>query len=81
MAGILVMVFGATVMTLGDNFVQPAVIGGAAKLPFLLAFIGAFGGLAVMGLVGLFIGPVVMVALLLIWREWCGPPAKRRSVP
>lgn len=69
-SGICVIAFGATVMTIGDNVVQPAVVGGAVELPFLLAFVGAFGGLATMGLVGLFIGPVAMVALLLIWREW-----------
>lgn len=72
LAGGLLMGFGAAVMTVGDNVIQPAVIGGAIELPFLLAFVGAFGGLAAMGLVGLFIGPVIMVALLLIWREWTG---------
>ncbi len=35
--------------------------------------IGAFGGLAEMGLVGLFVGPVVMAALMLVWREWIKP--------
>lgn len=70
LAGGLLIGFGAAVMTVGDNLIQPAVIGGAVELPFLLAFVGAFGGLATMGLVGLFIGPVIMVALLLIWREW-----------
>jgi predicted PurR-regulated permease PerM len=74
LAGVLLFGFGAAVMTVGDNFIQPAVIGGAVKLPFLLAFIGVFGGIATMGLVGLFIGPVVMVALLLIWREWTSAP-------
>ena len=69
-AGVALIAFGIVVMTVGDNLVQPAVIGGAVELPFLLAFIGAFGGLATMGLVGLFIGPVVMVALLLAWRDW-----------
>ncbi len=70
LAGGLLFAFGVTVMTIGDNVVQPAVIGGAVELPFLLALIGAFGGLASIGLVGLFIGPVVMAALLLAWREW-----------
>jgi predicted PurR-regulated permease PerM len=70
LAGALVIVFGVAVMTIGDNLIQPAIIGGAAELPFLLAFVGAFGGLASIGLVGLFIGPVVMVALMLVWREW-----------
>jgi predicted PurR-regulated permease PerM len=69
-AGVSVMAYSATIMTLGDNLVQPAVIGGAMRLPFLLALVGTFGGIAAMGLVGLFIGPVIMVALLLIWRQW-----------
>lgn len=78
-SGILLIGFGATVMTVGDNVVQPAVVGGAVELPFVLAFVGAFGGLATMGLVGLFIGPVAMAALLLIWREWSNPTARTVS--
>jgi predicted PurR-regulated permease PerM len=58
------------VMLLGDNIVQPALIGGAARLPFLLTLFGIIGGLESFGLVGLFIGPVLMAALLTIWREW-----------
>lgn len=67
--------FGATVMTLGDNAVQPRVIGSAVELPFLLALVGTFGGLESLGLVGLFVGPVVMVAALLIWQEWMAAPS------
>lgn len=68
--GVLLFAFGAIVMTIGDNVVQPSVIGSAVKLPFLMALVGAFGGLAAMGLVGLFVGPVVMAALVLITQEW-----------
>ncbi len=75
LAGGLLFVFGATVMTIGDNVVQPSGIGSAVKLPFLMALIGAFGGLAELGLVGLFVGPVIMAALLLVWRQWMEPPA------
>ncbi|MBO9498838.1 MAG: AI-2E family transporter [Novosphingobium sp.] len=70
LAGVLLFVFGAVVMTLGDNILQPLVIGSAVELPLTLALVGAFGGLAALGLVGLFIGPVVMAALLLILQEW-----------
>ena len=73
LAGVLLFAFGVAVMTLGDNVVQPAVIGNAVELPFLLAMVGAFGGLTEMGLVGLFVGPVVMAALMLVWREWIKP--------
>jgi predicted PurR-regulated permease PerM len=70
LAGALLFVFGVIVMTVGDNVIQPSVIGSAVELPFVLAIIGAFGGLAALGLVGLFVGPVIMAALLLVWRQW-----------
>ena len=73
LAGAVLFAFGVTVMIIGDNFIQPTVIGSAVELPFLMAMIGAFGGLAEMGLVGLFVGPVVMAALMLVWREWIKP--------
>lgn len=73
LAGLLLFAFGVAVMTVGDNVVQPTVIGSTVELPFLMAMIGAFGGLAEMGLVGLFVGPVVMAALMLVWREWIAP--------
>ena len=79
LAGALLFGFGVVVMTVGDNVVQPSVIGSAVELPFLLAMIGAFGGLAEMGLVGLFVGPVIMAALLLIWRDWIKPRVEGKS--
>ena len=66
--------FGAVVMLVGDHFVWPKLVGGAARLPFLAALIGIFGGLQVFGLLGLFVGPVVMAAFLTVWREWLIQP-------
>jgi len=57
-------------MLVGDNLVQPKLIGGAARLSFLWALIGIFGGLQSFGLIGLFVGPVIMAAVLTIGREW-----------
>jgi predicted PurR-regulated permease PerM len=65
-----IMAWGALVMMVGDHIVWPALVGGAARLPFLLALVGIFGGLQSFGLVGLFLGPVIMAALMTIWREW-----------
>lgn len=70
LAAFALFCYGAGVMIIGDNFVQPALIGGTARLPFLWALIGIFGGLATFGLVGLFLGPVIMAALLTVGREW-----------
>ena len=51
-------------MLAGDHFVWPTLVSGAARLPFLLAFVGIFGGMAAFGLIGLFVGPVIMAAFL-----------------
>jgi predicted PurR-regulated permease PerM len=67
--------WGVIVMLAGDHFVWPTLVGGSARLPFLLAFVGIFGGLAAFGLIGLFLGPVIMAALLTVWREWVFRPA------
>jgi predicted PurR-regulated permease PerM len=70
-----VFLWGSIVMLAGDHFVWPTLVSGSARLPFLLAFVGIFGGLAAFGLIGLFIGPVIMAALLAMWREWIFRPA------
>jgi predicted PurR-regulated permease PerM len=75
-AAACVFAWGAIVMLAGDHFVWPTLVGGAARLPFLFAFIGIFGGLATFGLLGLFLGPVIMAALLTVWREWIMPAQK-----
>jgi predicted PurR-regulated permease PerM len=62
--------FGAAVLLIGDHLIQPALIGSTARLPFLLVLIGILGGMQSFGLVGLFLGPVIMAALLTVWREW-----------
>jgi len=72
LAALLLFAFGAVVMLVGDNFVQPYLVGHSVALPFLWTFIATFGGLQTFGLVGLFIGPAVIAMLLLAWREWIG---------
>lgn len=69
-----VFFWGAIVMLAGDHFVWPTLVGDSARLPFLFAFVGIFGGLAAFGLLGLFLGPVIMSALLVVWREWVFRP-------
>jgi predicted PurR-regulated permease PerM len=73
-AAISVFLWGSAVMFAGDHFVWPTLVSGTARLPFLLAFVGIFGGLAAFGLIGLFVGPVIMAALLAMWREWIFRP-------
>jgi predicted PurR-regulated permease PerM len=66
--------WGAAVMMIGDNFIQPGLIGGSVRLPFLWALIGIFGGIHTFGFLGLFLGPVIMAGLMTIWRDWIDRP-------
>lgn len=47
-----------------DNFLKPILISGQSPLPTLAVFIGVLGGLAAFGLIGLFLGPVVIALVL-----------------
>jgi len=67
------LVFGGLVVFVADHFLRPVLIGGNARLPFLWVFLGIFGGLATFGILGLFLGPALMVALVSLWREWTEP--------
>lgn len=69
LAAAAVLGWGAAVMLVGDNIVQPALIGGSVRLPFLWTLVGILGGLETFGLIGLFLGPVIMAALLTVWRS------------
>jgi predicted PurR-regulated permease PerM len=80
LAAFCVFTWGAVVMLAGDHFVWPTLVGGAARLPFLFAFVGIFGGIATFGLLGLFLGPVIMASLLTIWREWVVPVPEQKKL-
>jgi predicted PurR-regulated permease PerM len=68
-AALSVFGFGCVVLFLADHLVRPVLIGGATRLPFLWVIFGILGGVEVWGLVGLFVGPAIMSALILLWRE------------
>lgn len=70
MAGVGLIAWGTLVVSWVDNLVRPMVISSATQIPFLLVLFGVLGGLASFGLVGLFVGPVILAVLVAVWREW-----------
>ncbi|KTD61363.1 AI-2E family transporter [Legionella spiritensis] len=66
---IIVVVWGTLVMFVADHFVKPVLIGGAIQLPFLPVLFGILGGLETLGILGLFIGPMIMVLFITLWQE------------
>lgn len=66
---IIVIIWGTVVMFVADHFIKPVLIGGATQLPFLAVLFGILGGLETMGILGLFVGPLVMVLFVTLWTE------------
>jgi predicted PurR-regulated permease PerM len=60
---VILLVFGAVISSV-DNFLKPLLISGRTVLPTLAVFIGVLGGLAAFGVIGLFLGPVVLALVL-----------------
>ena len=54
-----------------DNILRPILIRKAgADLPLLLVFAGVLGGLLAFGLIGLFVGPVVLAVTYTLLQDW-----------
>lgn len=69
-AAVGLFLWGALVVSWVDNLIRPIVISGPTRIPFLLVFLGVLGGVHAFGLIGLFLGPVILAVALAIWREW-----------
>jgi len=67
--GIVLLVWTVFVGTF-DNFLRPWLIQKGANLPLLLIFAGVIGGLLAFGLVGIFIGPVVLAVTYKLVNAW-----------
>ena len=72
-AAMVIVALGLAVLAVADHVIRPALIGGATQLPFVWVLFGIFGGVETWGLLGLFLGPALMAALVLLWRELTVP--------
>lgn len=69
---IAMLAWGAGVITMVDNVLRPMLIGKDAQLPVLFLFFSIIGGLAAYGMIGLFLGPILLAILMTaiqIYRE------------
>ena len=65
----VLIVFSIAAVTL-DNVLRPVLIRKGADLPLLLIFAGVIGGLIAFGVIGLFVGPVVLVVSYTLLTAW-----------
>jgi predicted PurR-regulated permease PerM len=70
--GVFLLTWGALVVGSTDNLLRPRLYGTRMALHPLLVFLSMFGGLAVFGMMGLLVGPLVaslFMAMVRIWRR------------
>ncbi len=85
--GIFLFIWSLTVIGNVDNFIRPMLISRGAKVPFLVVLLGVLGGLAVAGILGLFVGATLLSVFFTMLKEWAaaedeissGAPVKTES--
>jgi predicted PurR-regulated permease PerM len=74
-AGTVLLVI-SLVAALIDNVIRPVLIRRGADLPLVLIFAGVIGGLIAFGVIGLFIGPVVLAVTHTLLKAWVRSPVR-----
>ena len=69
-SALIVGAVGFTVLFLSDKFARPMLMAKGARLDFLGALMGTVGGLQSFGLLGIFLGPVIVAVGKAIFSEW-----------
>lgn len=69
-AAIGLAIWGVLIVGSADNVLRPLLISGRVPIPFLLVFFGVLGGLASFGVIGLFVGPVILSVIFALIREF-----------
>jgi predicted PurR-regulated permease PerM len=67
--GTVLLVFSVLTIAI-DNFIRPVLIKKGADLPLIMIFAGVIGGLIAFGIIGLFIGPVVLAVSYTLLKAW-----------
>lgn len=78
--GIILIGWGAGVVGTIDNILRPYLISGRVQLHTLLIFFAVFGGVRAFGILGLFVGPVILAVTITLLgmlrdegRSWLAP--------
>jgi predicted PurR-regulated permease PerM len=68
--GAFVLLWGGLVVSMVDNVIKPMIISRGADLPFALVLLGILGGAIAFGLIGVFLGPVLLAVGYALVKEW-----------
>jgi predicted PurR-regulated permease PerM len=76
--GIVLIVYGVLVIGLVDNVVRPILVGQDTRMPDYVVLISTLGGIAIFGINGFVIGPVIAAMFMAVWDLFAD---ERRGTP
>ena len=71
--GLFLFAYGLIAVSGANSVMRPYFIARGAQLPFLLTLLGVLGGAVKFGLLGVFVGPVLLGVGFTLVREWAHP--------
>jgi predicted PurR-regulated permease PerM len=69
--GVVLAAYGVLVIGLVDNILRPILVGKDTKLPDYVILLSTLGGMALFGLNGFVIGPVIAALFIAAWDLFC----------
>lgn len=66
--GLALIAYGVLVIGLVDNLLRPILVGKATRMPDYLVMLSTLGGMAVFGINGFVLGPVIAAMFIAVWR-------------
>jgi predicted PurR-regulated permease PerM len=79
--GVFLIVYGALLIGLVDNFLRPILVGRDTKMPDYLVLFSTLGGLSLFGITGFVLGPIIAALFLAVWQIYAEDPSEKLSEP
>jgi predicted PurR-regulated permease PerM len=77
--GVVLIAFGAGVIGLVDNVMRPYLVGKDTRMPDYVVLISTLGGIAIFGLNGFVIGPLIAAMFIAVWDISSGGNASKQE--
>ena len=77
--GIVLIAYGVLVIGLVDNVLRPILVGKDTKMPDYVVLIATLGGMAIFGINGFVIGPIIAAMFMAVWDIFAVSRAQRQG--
>ena len=78
--GVSLILYGALVIGMVDNVLRPVMVGKDTKMPDYVVLISTLGGMAIFGLNGFVIGPLIAAMFIAVWDIFSAEQAHLRAL-